>query len=103
MLNAVNRAVERLGGTSLAEFEQDSDLQWVMFSQIVLIGEAANRAPEDLKQSTPEIPWRSAVSMRNRIVHGYDSIDWKIVYETVRTELPAMAELLESALVENRS
>ncbi len=36
--------------------------------------------------------------MRNRVVHGYDSIDWKIVYETVSGELPNLIAILESKL-----
>lgn len=45
MLTAARRAVARLGQTALEEFESDTDLQWIMFSQIVLIGEAAARMP----------------------------------------------------------
>jgi hypothetical protein len=43
MLSAARRAVERLGPSSEIEFAENTDQQWVLFSQIVLIGEAANR------------------------------------------------------------
>ena len=98
MLTAARRAVARLGQTALEEFESDTDLQWIMFSQIVLIGEAAARMPSDARNLFPEVPWSQAVSMRNRVVHGYDSIDWKIVYETVSGELPNLIAILESKL-----
>jgi uncharacterized protein with HEPN domain len=83
MLTAARRAVERLDDISIEEFQADSD---------------AGRAPESLRLASPSIPWRLAVSMRNRIVHGYDSIDWQIVYETVRHELNPLIGSLEQVI-----
>jgi uncharacterized protein with HEPN domain len=98
MLTAARRAVDRLGQTSFAEFERDTDLQWVMFSQIVLLCEAATRTSLEYRNELPEIPWSAAISMRNRIVHGYDSIDWRIVFDTITMELPTMIIEIEGAV-----
>jgi len=96
MLVAARRAVNRLGTTTEEEFLTDEDAQWFMFSQIVIIGEAANRVDVHTRTAYPQIPWSAAVSMRNRIVHGYDSIDWRIVYTTVKHDLPMLIKALEA-------
>ncbi len=75
MLNAANRAVERLGSDSEEQFLGNEDQQWVLFSQIVILGEAANRISREHQATMPEIPWPAVISMRNRIIHGCDSID----------------------------
>lgn len=47
MLVAARRAVKRLANASELEFAANEDLQWVLYSQIIIIGEAANRVPKD--------------------------------------------------------
>lgn len=95
MLIAARRAVRRLGTKTEDDYAQDTDLQWVLFSQLLILGEAANRIGRDEQREYPEIPWSSIIGMRNRLVHGYDSIDWVVVYFTVRDELPKLVERLE--------
>lgn len=95
MLIAARRAVRRLGHTSESDYSKDTDLQWVLFSQLLILGEAANRVERTCQAELSEIPWSSIVGMRNRLVHGYDSIDWAIVYFTVRDELPKLVDVLE--------
>ena len=54
--------------------------------------------PAKTNSSTPDIPWRLAIGMRNRAVHGHDAIDWEVVYETTMSDLPKLIEVLESLL-----
>ncbi|MCS6830856.1 MAG: DUF86 domain-containing protein [Armatimonadota bacterium] len=98
MLVAARRAVNRLANTTEEEFLVDEDAQWFMFSQIVIIGEAANRVDGETRARYAHIPWSAAISMRHRMVHGYDSIDWRIVYATVKYDLPALIEALKAVV-----
>jgi uncharacterized protein with HEPN domain len=43
----------------------------------------------------PQIPWLELVSLRNRLIHGYDSIDFDILWEIVNRDLPALVPLLK--------
>jgi uncharacterized protein with HEPN domain len=38
--------------------------------------------------------------MRNHIVHGYDVIDWEIVWTVVHEDLPPLVPTLERMLAE---
>ncbi|MGC8784065.1 MAG: DUF86 domain-containing protein [Armatimonadota bacterium] len=102
MLLAARRAVHRMAEATEEEFLADEDALWFMFSQIVIIGEAANRVDAQARAAYPQIPWSATISMRNRIVHGYDSIDWRIVYTTVKHDLPALIEALEAIVPPDR-
>jgi uncharacterized protein with HEPN domain len=63
-----------------------------------MIGEAASRVPDDVRQSKPDIPWTQAIGMRHRLIHGYDFTDYEVVFDTVRDSLPPLIRQLEEFL-----
>ena len=48
-----------------------------------LIGEAATRLPDELRDAWPDVPWRQIISMRNWLIHGYDGIDSDILWDVL--------------------
>ena len=48
-----------------------------------LIGEAASRLPDDVRESWPSVPWRQMIGMRNWLIHGYDGIDADILWDVL--------------------
>jgi uncharacterized protein with HEPN domain len=46
----------------------------------------------------PDIPWPEIVRLRNRLIHGYDSVDFDILWQIVSGDLPALIAALEKAL-----
>jgi uncharacterized protein with HEPN domain len=57
---------------------------------ILVIGETARRLSEQTKQATPEVPWPAVVSLRNRIAHGYETVDHMLVWQIVLQDLPTL-------------
>ena len=55
---------------------------------VTLIGEAAARLPSELRTAEAHVPWIDIIGMRNRIMHGYDVIDYDIVWGVLSRELP---------------
>jgi uncharacterized protein with HEPN domain len=55
-----------------------------------VIGEAAKRLSEVTRQARPEVPWAKIVGTRDRLIHGYFSVDLEIVWEIVESELPKL-------------
>lgn len=43
-----------------------------------------------LKKVHPEIPWRQMTGMRNKLVHHYFGVDWEIVDDVLKNELPGL-------------
>ena len=60
-----------------------------------IIGEAANRLPEDFKEKNTQIDWYRIIGFRNRIVHDYMGIDYSIVWEIKNSFLPTLLENLK--------
>jgi uncharacterized protein with HEPN domain len=65
-----------------------------------VLGEAAARVSSELKDRHPEIPWRRPADLRNRIVHGYWSIDLRILHTTATEQLEPLVKALRSVLDE---
>ncbi len=55
-----------------------------------LVGEAATRIPEGVRDAHPEIPWRTIIGTRNRLIHGYLGVDNDIVWDIVCNDVPAL-------------
>jgi len=60
-----------------------------------LIGEAATHIPEEVRTAHPEIPWRTVVATRNRLIHGYLGIDDDTIWSIIREDLPELLPLLK--------
>jgi uncharacterized protein with HEPN domain len=67
---------------------------------IETIGEASTQVSEATRSRLPGIDWWAVRRMRNRIIHGYDTINTTIVFDTVRLAVPSLILELERALAE---
>jgi uncharacterized protein with HEPN domain len=60
-----------------------------------VLGGAASQVPVETNDAHPEIAWRAAARLRNRIVHGYWDIDVETLVVTAVDDLPEMIGQLE--------
>ena len=74
-------------------------LLFALVRAIEIMGEAAGRVSEDVQKAEPEIPWREAVGIRNRLVHAYFDVDLGILWQTVFESVPQLRERLEKLLI----
>ena len=66
----------------------DEVLRRACVKSLEIIGEASRNISDDLKMVHPEIPWRQMIGMRNKLVHHYFGVDWEIVDDALKNELP---------------
>ncbi|MEW6350009.1 MAG: HepT-like ribonuclease domain-containing protein [Thermodesulfobacteriota bacterium] len=94
MILAAERALRLTAGLSQTEFIGNETVQWAIFSQIVILGEAAGRVERVFQDAHPVVPWADIIGMRHRLVHGYDSVDWVRVWKTIEKDLPPLLQHL---------
>ena len=75
MLDHAREAVEMVAGKTHADLTQNRMLELALIRLVEIIGEAATRVGSDMKSSNPQVPWREIIGMRNRLTHGYDTVD----------------------------
>ena len=63
------------------------------------IGELAKASLSDeAKESINAIPWNQIYGLRNRIVHGYEGVNFQIVWDTINDDLPELVTEIKNAL-----
>ncbi|WP_275099783.1 DUF86 domain-containing protein [Sedimenticola hydrogenitrophicus] len=98
MLEATETAIGFMKNRERPDLDQNRMLLFAVIRAIEILGEAANRVSPETRARYPEIPWRAATAMRNRLIHGYFDIDKDVVWSTVTGELPALGSLLTKVL-----
>lgn len=78
----------------------DRDLGYRRHAERVaeLIGEAATRLPDDLREKWPDIPWRQVIGLRNWLIHGYDGIDTEILWDVLGSRTAELVTQLDEML-----
>jgi uncharacterized protein with HEPN domain len=94
MFDHATEAISLLGSKTVEDLEHDRVLQLALTRLFEIIGEAANRVSPTTQEKHPEIPWRPVIGMRNRLIHGYDVIDYQLLWATVSEDLPPLAATL---------
>ncbi len=104
MLSHASEAVELLGGASREELGRNRVVQLALTRRVEIIGEAGNRVSQETQQKIPKIPWSQIIGMRNRLVHGYDVIDFDLLWDTLapgKSPGLCMVTMKQSAIVCN--
>ncbi|HNY38737.1 MAG TPA: DUF86 domain-containing protein [Bryobacteraceae bacterium] len=86
-------------GKDYTAYAADVLLRSAVERQFEIVGEALGRAVRRdpaLETAIPEI--HRIVGLRNRLIHGYDSVDDQLVWDLVQTKLPALARVLDVVL-----
>ena len=98
MIGFCERVRDYTAGLDQAAFVASPMAYDATLRNLELIGEAANQIPEPIRQAHPEIPWRTIIGTRNRLIHGYLGIDHDIVWDIVRNDAPALLPALRDLL-----
>jgi uncharacterized protein with HEPN domain len=53
-----------------------------------IIGEATKNLSSEIRDAHPEIPWSSMAGLRDRVVHGYFVVDYKIIWGVLQDDIP---------------
>lgn len=76
-------------------------MQEVFSFNILQIGEHAKNLSQELTEKYNQIPWSNIVGMRNKIVHGYDTIDKDFVWEAATVDFINLKNYCNKILEEN--
>ena len=85
-------------GLDYESFVADMRTYHATLRNMELIGEAANRVPEEVREANPDIPWGDIVGTRNRLAHDYRGIYEDRIWEIIQNDIPDMLPRLRNIL-----
>jgi uncharacterized protein with HEPN domain len=88
MIEAAARIAALTSGLDAAAVERDATVREALLWNFTVLGEAANQVSQATRAQHPEVPWRRAAGLRNRIVHGHWSADTDVLVSTAHGVIP---------------
>ena len=90
--------IEKLQGycdsLTYEEFERDMKLVEACVFNLSQMGELANRIDENFAAQHSDIPWHYLYALRNRIVHDYDGVNLRLIWEIISDDLEPLRQQL---------
>ena len=93
-------AQELCKANSLSEILTDWQKRAAFERVMEILGEAVKRLPPELTARYPAVDWRGIAGMRDRVSHGYDAIDYGLLWQAVETRVPGLLATIEQMLKE---
>ena len=95
MLETARETRELMAGITLEMLLLDNRTQRALERTLEIIGEAAGRISERMREVHPEVPWVAINGQRNIIAHGYAAIDYGRLFATATNDIPVLIMNLE--------
>ena len=81
---------------SVEDLATSLDARDALLWNLTFVGEAVGQLPDALRAEHPDVPWSQPVRLRNRIVHGYWSVDLDVIHSVAVSDLPGCVEQVRS-------
>jgi uncharacterized protein with HEPN domain len=98
ILDPIESIEEYTKGMSENEFLSDSMAHDAVVRQIEIIGEAARNVSDQFQNKYPKLPWAKMIGIRNKIIHEYFNVNFAIVWDTIKDDLPLLKKSIKKIL-----
>ena len=96
MRDHIAEAIALVEGKPRSELDTDRLLNLSLVRLLEIVAQSADRVSEETQRAHPEIPWRDIAGLRDRLLHGYDTVDLDILWHIVHDDLPPLVKQLRA-------
>ena len=94
IINDLEFIEKHMRNVTYDEFAENEILQDSMMFRLIQVSENARKLTEEYKSKKPDIPWRAISGLRNKIVHEYGGVDYRIVFDTLEKDVSYLLTVL---------
>lgn len=98
ILTAANKVLKYTKGLSYDDLIDNDLVSDAVIKNILVIGEATKNISDEIREANPHVEWRKMAGMRDMMIHGYFSINYRIVWDVVQNKIPALKKQMEQLL-----
>ena len=98
ILDCIGKIGSYLQNADYAKFQTNLMMIDAVVRNVEVIGEAANYLTRDFRSGNPQIEWRKIIATRNRIIHGYATVDLEIIWNITQSDLGNLKAEIEKIL-----
>lgn len=98
ILEAIEKIHAYTGEMTYEAFVGDPKTQDAVIRNLEIIGEAASRLPDSVKDVAAEIEWRKIVGLRNILAHEYFGVSIPVVWDVIKNKLVPLENACRRAL-----
>lgn len=96
MISKIEKIQSYINGFDYETFVKDDVIVEACAFNFGQLGELSHKLTDEFQDSIPSIPWKAIYGMRNKIIHDYDGVNLKVIWETITEDLPSLAKQLKS-------
>lgn len=85
-------------GMEYNDFINDEKTIDAVIRNFEIIGEAANRLPNEFILKHNSVVWRQIIGLRNRLIHAYFGVDYQILWKIINENLNEFKIQIETVL-----
>jgi len=98
ILEAIEAIEKFVIGMTFEEFKNNDLVSSAVIRKFEIIGEASRNIPQTIRKKYPDIPWKTMVGFRDKLIHFYFGIKYELVWETIKSKLPELKERIKEVL-----
>jgi len=98
ILDAIEEINNFTQNVDFESFINNKEKAYASIYCLQVIGEAVKNIPSEIKEKNPQVPWREIAGMRDKLIHGYFTVDFEKVWETINRNLSDLKEVVAKIL-----
>jgi uncharacterized protein with HEPN domain len=98
ILDEINFLTKETEGIKFEQFIKNQILKRACSRSLEIIGEAVKNLPADFKKRYKDIEWKKIAGLRDKIIHYYFGVNWDILWDVIKNQLPKLKEQVENIL-----
>ncbi len=98
IVDAIEKVESFTKGMTFETFEKDAKTTFAVIRAFEIMGEAVTKIPSSVRNKHKNIPWKEMSGMRNKLIHEYFGIKPRVVWKTIKQDLPKVKPYLQAIL-----